>query len=155
MDIPEFLTMAAELEMLTSRLYESLAGLSSDGVLANRLKSLANDELNHANILHTGRKYYQEMPDVFAGITVEDDEIWAGIKEAKRFQALLIPGCSLLDGLTKMLQFERRFEKIHVETSIKITEPSLKQLFVSLTRGDTSHIATLEELIESFSAETE
>jgi len=154
-DIPELLLKASDLETLASKLYESLAGLSSEPDLRKWLKSLANEELNHANILNTGKKYYQEMPDVFAGTTMDDDELWAGIEEAKRFQALLIPGFSLLRGLKKMLEFESRFEKIHLGTSVKITEPSLKKLFVNLTKGDQSHIIILKNLIESLGAETE
>jgi rubrerythrin len=151
MDIPDFLIMATELETHASKLYASLAGLSSDPDLAKRLKSLANEELNHANILNTGKRYYQEMPDVFSGIRMRDDEIWTGIEEAKSFQALLTPGYSLLDGLKKMLRFEERFEKIHLGTSVEITEPSFKNLFVRLTKGDQSHIQVLKELIDSFS----
>jgi rubrerythrin len=148
-DIPEFLIMATELEAQASKIYESLARLFSDPAVAKRLKSLASEELNHANILNTGKRYYQEMPDVFSGIRMRDDEIWTGIEEAKNFQALLTPGHSLLDGLKKMLEFENRFERIHLGTSVEITEPSLKNLFVRLTKGDQSHFQVLKGLIGS------
>jgi rubrerythrin len=148
-DIPDFLIMAAELETLASKLYESLAGLSPGTDLARQLKSLANDEVNHANILYMGKKYYEEMPDVFSGKKIDDDELWAGIEEAKRFQALIILGFSLPAGLKKMLHFERRFEKIHLDASVKVTEDSLKKLFIDLMKGDQSHLAILKNLIES------
>ena len=150
MDIPEFLLMATELEKHASKLYESLATLSSDPALAKRLKSLANEEMNHASILSMGMNYYKGMPDAFSGTRMDDEELWAGIEEAKRFQAILVPGFNLLDGLHKMLEFEKRFEKVHLDTSVKVVEPSLRKLFLDLMRGDQSHILILKELINSF-----
>jgi rubrerythrin len=154
MDIPDFLIMAAELEKQASKIYEALAGLSSDSTLAKRLKTLAIEEINHASILSMGLNYYKQMPDAFQGIRVDDDELWAGLEEAKRFLALLVPGFSLLDGLKRMLDFEKRFEKVHLDTSTKVTEPSLRKLFLDLMRGDQSHILALTELIKSSGGNT-
>jgi len=153
MDIPEFLITARELEKVASILYESLAGISSDLDIAKRLKSLSNEEINHANILNTGLNYYEQMPDVFVGTKVDDEELWTEIEEAKRFHVLLVPGFNLLEGLQKMLEFEKHFEKVHLDTSVKIMEPSLRKLFLDLMKGDQSHIRVLTELIESFSNE--
>jgi len=149
MNIPDFLTAGAELELVASKLYGTLSNLSSDPGLAKQLRSLANDETNHANIIRRGKRYHEEMPDVFSRILVEDDEVQKGIEEGNSFHALLVPGYSLLDALKKMLEFERRFEKVHIAASVEITDPSLKRLFMGLTKSDKSHIATLSKLIES------
>jgi rubrerythrin len=149
-DIPEFLLMARELEKLASVLYESLATISQDPDIAKRLKSLSNEEINHANILIMGREYYEKMPDAFLGAKIDEEELWTEMEEAKRFQALLAPGSNLLEGLQRMLELEKRFEKVHLDTSVKVTEPSLRKLFLDLMKGDLSHIHVLTEMIESF-----
>jgi len=148
--IPEFLLMATELEKYASKLYDSLAVLSSDSALAKRLKTLANEEMNHASILSMGMNYYKGMPDAFLGTRVDDEELWTEIEEANRFQALLVPGFNLLEGLKKMLELEKRFENVHLDTSVKVMEPSLRKLFLDLMKGDQSHILVLRELINSF-----
>jgi len=89
------------------------------------------------------------MPDVFIGTRLDDEELWTEIEEAKRFHVLIVPGFNLLDGLEKMLELERRFERVHLDTSVKVTEPSLKKLFLDLMKGDQAHILVLTELINS------
>jgi len=148
-DIPEFLIKARELEKLASILYESLAAVSSDPDIAKRLKSLSNEEINHANVLNAGLNYYEQMPDVFTGPSVDDEELWTEIDEAKRFHVLIVPGFKLLEGLQKMLELEKHFEKVHADTSVRVTEPSLRKLFMDLMKGDQSHILVLKELIKS------
>jgi rubrerythrin len=81
MNIPDFLAAAAELEMVASKLYETLAGLSPDMSLTRSLRALSNDEVNHANAITAGRIYHQEMPDIFGRIKVGDDEIQKGIED--------------------------------------------------------------------------
>lgn len=151
MDISKFLDLAVDLETQISMLYNTLAERSGDPPIATRLKTLGNEELNHANILRRGKRYYEELPDLFTGITMDDDETGAGLAEAKIFHASLSHGkIPLIDGLKKMLAFEQRFERIHMGVSVKITEPSLKMLFATLTNGDQSHILVLKGLIDSF-----
>jgi len=151
MDIPKFLDLGVEFETQISKLYETIAELSGDPPIATRLKTLANEEVNHANVLRRGKTYYDEMPDAFSGITMDDNDAREGFEEAKMFHASFGHGkAPLLECLKKMLEFEKRFEKIHLDTSMKVTEPSLKKLFVDLMRGDQSHILVLKGLIESF-----
>ena len=152
MDIPKFLDLAVDLETQISMLYNTIAERSGDPPIATRLKTLANEELNHANVLRRGKRYYEELPDLFTGFTMDDDEAGAGLAEAKIFHASLSHGkIPLIDGLKKMLEFEEKFERIHMGASVKITEPSLKKLFTTLTKSDQSHVLVLKGLIESFS----
>lgn len=151
MDISKFLDLAVNLETQISKLYETIAERSGDPPIAARLKTLANEEINHANVIRIGKKYYEEYPDLFSGITMDENEAGVGLEEAKRFHASLSHGkIPLIDGLKKMLEFEEKFERIHMEASVKITEPSLRKLFVNLMGGDQSHILVLKGLIESF-----
>jgi rubrerythrin len=149
LNIPDFLTAAAELEMAAAMIYETMADLSPEVGIARHLRALANDETRHADAITMGKRYQQEMSDAFGRTKMEDKEILKGIEDGNAFRASLTPGYALTDGLKKMLKFERRFEKIHIAASIEITNPSLKRLFETLTKGDKSHIATLNKLLDS------
>lgn len=151
MDVPRFLDLAVELEAQISELYEQIAELSGDPAVAARLKAIASEELNHANVIRAGNRYYDELPNIFTEVTMDETETWAGIEEIKVFRETLSQGqAPIVHRLKKLLEFERRFERIHLASSVKITEPSLKQLFAALTRGDQSHILVLTALIESY-----
>jgi len=150
MDIPKFLDLAVELETQISLLYDTIAKRSGDPPIATRLIALANEEHNHANVLRRGMKYYKELPGLFTGFAMDANEAEVGLLEARIFCASLGQGkIPLIDGLKKMLELEKRFERIHMGASVTITEPSLKKLFATLTKGDQSHILVLQGLIES------
>jgi rubrerythrin len=150
MEILKFLDLAVDLETQISLLYNTIAERSGDPPIATRLKALANEELNHANVLQTGKRYYKDLPNLFAGLNMESGEAEAGLLKARILHASLDQGrVPLIDGLKKLLELEKRFEKIHLATSAIITEPSLKKLFAALSNGDQSHILVLQGLIES------
>ena len=149
LNVPEFLTAAAELEMVAAMLYETMAELSPDSGMVRHLRALADDEARHANAITIGKRDHQEMSDAFGRIDLEDGELQRLIMDGNAFRASLKPGFILTEGLKKMLKIERRFEKIHIAASIEITNPALKRLFETLTKNDRSHIATLNNLLES------
>jgi rubrerythrin len=151
MDIPKFLDLALELETLISELYTTIAELSGDPPIARKLKTLAGEEINHANAIRRGKSYYEEYPNLFTGLTMDETELAMGLEEARIFRAALVQGkVPLLDGLKKLLALEQRFERIHVGASVKFTEPSLNKLFENLTKSDQSHVLVLKGLIESY-----
>jgi len=150
MNIPNFLNLATELETEISRLYEQIADASGDPPIGARLKSIANEEINHANTIRSGLKYFEGLPDLFAGATMDESELRTGLEEIRRFRRSLASGkVRLLDNLQKLLEFEKRYERVHIGASMKITDPGLKQLFAGLAKGDQSHIENLKILIES------
>ncbi len=151
MDIPKFLDRGEELETIASKLYEGLAGLTTDPTIGRQLQSLAAEELNHARIIRTGKVYYTEMPDLFTGLTLDDAEVLAVIGEARSAYAALAPGDRFLDRLKQMLVLERHFERIHIAASTKISEPSLHKLLADMSKGDRSHIVILTRLVEMLS----
>jgi rubrerythrin len=151
MDIVEFLDTAIDLETQISELYNTIAERSGDPPIASRLKVIANEELNHANVLRRGKQYYEELPEYFPGFMIDADDAGKGLGEIKEYQASLGDGrILLLEGLKKILDFEKRFERIHLTASMAIREPSLRKLFVNLMGADHSHILVLQGLIESF-----
>lgn len=154
MDIRKFLDLAQELETEIFKLYEAVGERSGDPPTAARLKALASDEMNHANVIRRGKVYFDEYPDMFAGIAIDENEAAIGLGQVRALLASVSQGTvPLLEGLRKLLELEKRFERVHVGASVKITEPSLKKLFTSLTQADQSHIQTLTSLIESAGGE--
>jgi rubrerythrin len=151
MDMPKFLDLAVKLETEISKLYRTIAERSGDAPIAARLYALANEEVNHANVLRRGRQYYDELPEFFPGFTMDTDDAEKGLEEIKEYQASLGKGkIPLLERIRKILEFEKRLERIHLTTSMAIREPSLRKLFVDLMGGDHSHVLVLQGLIESF-----
>ena len=150
MDIPRFLDLAEELETQISKLYARVADSSGDPPIAARLKALAGEELNHANAIRRGKRYIEEMPDEFSGPTMSHADARAGLEEIMAFQsALKAVNLPLGDQLRKLLDLEKRFEKIHIGVLVKIKDPSLKRLFNMLSKGDQSHMLILLGLIDS------
>jgi rubrerythrin len=155
MNIPDFIDLATDIEVNVSGLYNAVAANTSDRPIAQQLEQLADEELKHANILRTGKSYYQSMPDLFTGLTMDESEAREGLKGTEALQTLFSQKrTSLLTQLQSMLEFERRFERIHMGASVKIENESMKQLFVGLSRGDHSHITLLKALIDMLQERT-
>jgi rubrerythrin len=150
LDIAKFLDFGAELEMRVSKVYEKLSGLAGDESLSKRLISLSREEINHANILRTGKNYLGEMPDLFVGVRLKDEEMQKGLKDAGALLAEFDTGLSFREGLNRILQLETEFERIHLGASVEVREPSLISLFQALTKGDQNHIRILLETIAAF-----
>jgi bacterioferritin (cytochrome b1) len=104
MDISKFLDLADELELEISKLYQLIADDSGDQPIASRLRAVANEEVNHANTIRRGKSYYEEHPDLFSGLKMDENELRAGLDEIHIFRTTLgqakVP---LVDRLKKLL----------------------------------------------------
>lgn len=150
MGVLRFFDLAVDLEVGISDLYKTIADHSGDEPTAARLRTLAKEEINHANAIRRGKRYIEEMPDEFSGPTMSAAELRKGIEEISAFQRALEKGSlQLSDQLRKMLDLEKRFEKIHMGALVTIKDPILKRLFVKLSKDDQSHMLILLGLIES------
>ena len=151
MDIPKFLDLAVELELQISALYTALADLSNDPPVARRMNLPAKEELKHAAILRSGKQYYDAMPDLFVGIALEESELVNGVREIKSYiLSLKKRNVLFVNNLKKLLELERKFERIHLGASVQVKDPTLKGLFINLSNGDNIHIGTLKVLIDSY-----
>jgi hypothetical protein len=150
-DIPSFLDLGIELETEISKAYRGLAWLPAHPALTKRLRSLANDELNHANMLRIGKNYHKEMPDLFAGIKLNEEDVRAAIGEAQAIRDSSSAGQPLLNSLKRVLELEKAFERIHLASSVKINEPSLQKLFAGLAKADQDQVAIVQGMIRSLS----
>lgn len=147
MEISLFLELATELEMRISKVYEKMSGIADNDPLAGRLLSMSYEEINHANVLRRGKDYLKEMPDVLCKVRVQEDELKKGLDGCETLIAELNAGLNFRDGLTRLLEFERRFEHIHLNAALEVGEPSLTDLFQALMAGDQNHIRAVSEII--------
>jgi hypothetical protein len=147
MEISRFLELGIEIEMKISRIYSELALLAENEELAEKLRSISDEEINHANSLRMGKKFHIEMPDLFAGINLADEEITLGVQEAGILLDSLGQGIGFVEGIKKILDLEKRFEHVHMAASVTINEPSLKHLFQGLTKGDQDHIRIVSKIL--------
>jgi hypothetical protein len=81
---------------------------------------------------------------------MDESELKTGLEEVRRFRRSLGSGrIRLFDSLRGLLEFEKKYERIHIGISVKVTDPGLKKLFAGLAKGDQSHVAVLKALIDS------
>jgi rubrerythrin len=149
MHILDFLDLAGELETTVGSAYEMLAALAPPGPLRETLRRLAREEANHAAVIRTGKNYALRMPDVFGTEKLPAVEVRAGLNWAKSLVNYLDPSADLKQGLTLMRDLEKRFEPVHLASSVEIMDASMKKLFEDLSRDDRSHLEVLGELISS------
>jgi rubrerythrin len=147
MNIEKFMDISSELEDRISEVYEKTAALTNDESAAKTLRKISREELNHSNALKMGKRYLKEMPDLFLNTKMDEEEIRCGLEEILALEAKLAGNLLFLPGLKCLLSLETRFEHIHIGVSVVMADPSLKDLFQSLTNGDQNHIATLSSMI--------
>ena len=146
---PGFIDLAEAIELRISSLYELAAGNATDPPIATQRIKLAHDERNHANILRTGKVYYKSMPDLFAGLMMDEAEAREALKEAEKHLVQFRENAlSIFNQLKVMLDYEKRFERIQMGASVKINDEKLKELFSGLRKGDQTHIVVLGTLID-------
>jgi rubrerythrin len=147
MNLDDFLDLGIQLEETFCACYESLSRISSDEDLAWRLNKIAQEEKNHARILASGKEYIKMIPDAFGCKLMTASEIHRGLKLAETLLQRIRRTSSLDEGLKELLELEGRFEKVHLDTSIEIRDPSLKKLFQDLSQEDKTHTQSLQEII--------
>ena len=147
MEIATFLDLARELELKISELYRLASQSAIGGPLSSRLADISTEETNHANVLRVGKNYLIAAPDLFVGVSLNGGDIQDGLKQAETLSIELKEGLALREGLKRLLGLEKRFERIHLATSLELSDPSLKKLFSSLSTGDQNHIHLLTEMI--------
>jgi rubrerythrin len=149
MKMSEFLDLGIRLEETISACYEGLCRLSSDQALSWRLKKIAQEEKNHAQILESGKKYARMVPAAFGKEMMTAAEIKTGLRLASGLLKKIQKKSDLQASLKTLLKLEKRFEKVHLDTSIEIRDESLKKLFLNLSQEDKTHTQSLEEIISA------
>ena len=148
MEILDLIDAEIKIEYRIGALYgraADKAGLSNPGFVA-QLETLAGEEIGHANVLRMGRDFVVEMPDLFSsGIDV--GELQGRLQDAERTLGELWTENDLKALLTRLLELEKQFERLHLTQSVLIKDESLKSLFVTLSKGDSGHIDALSGIL--------
>jgi rubrerythrin len=149
MDILSFIDLAIKTENTISCLYETAAKAAavSSPELVPQLKTLAHEEIGHANVLRMGRNYAAAMPDLFSQKKIDVGDAQRGFEDSQRDMISVPSGNNLKSLLAFLLDMEERFERLHLAVSVSIADDSLKSFFVTLSKGDHTHIAILSEMI--------
>jgi rubrerythrin len=148
MKLMAMLDEAIKLEEKIYACYEALKRLSQNG-LADELKALAREEKSHISVLKTGKNFIFRAPEAFGAELVTDIEVRAGLKAAIGLQAELEERkLDLTEGLKRLSELEKRFEKVHGTTAVEIDDFSLRKLFEALARADAEHRQRLGRLID-------
>jgi rubrerythrin len=138
---------AIAVEEKFSSCYEHLSHVAEDGQSAE-LRILAREEKNHASVLKTGKNFVFRAPDLFGQEKTSDLEIRLGLKTAQDLQADLMAGkADFRQGLRRIHDLERKFERVHMSTASEIKDFSLKKLFEALARADAEHRQRLERMM--------
>jgi rubrerythrin len=125
-----------------------MSQLTSDEALSKKLKRLAQDEREHMNIVRAGKNYVLEAPDLFGQETISEAELIEGINSAVTLtDDTISKRITLNEALKRLYELEKKFEQVHMNTITKVKDPSLKQLFDALTKGDKVHREELETII--------
>jgi len=138
---------AIELERLIASCYEILSGISENSI-SEELKKLSREEKSHISVLKTGKNYVFRAPDAFGDERVSDIEIRLGQKvAADLFDDLEAGKTNFRQGLKRLYDLEKKFERVHMNTAVEFKDPSLKKLFETLALADAEHRKRLERLI--------
>ena len=147
MKLAAMLDDAIGLEEKILACYRALSRLTGDGISAE-LKALAQEEKSHISVLKTGKNFIFRTPEVFGREAISDAEIRTGLKAAGDLEAdLEASRVGFVDGARRLSELERKFEKVHFNTSVEIHDFSLKKLFEALARADAEHRQRLDRLL--------
>ena len=149
MEVLSFIDMGIKVENAISGLYESAAAAAAVSApdLVSELKARAREEIGHANALKMARNYAAAMPDLFSVRSIDVSDIGSGLEESAGAMVSIPSGTCLKPLLEFLLDMEKRFERLHLSASVAIKDDSLKSLFLSLSKGDCDHIASLTKIL--------
>jgi hypothetical protein len=147
MNLVAMLDEAIELEEKIHACYEALSRLSPDGI-TDELTALAREEKSHISVLKTGKNFVFRAPEAFGGELITDIEIRTGLRAAGELQTdLKADKLDLPTGVKRLSDLEKRYEKVHLNTAVEISDFSLRKLFEALARADAEHRQRLDRLL--------
>jgi rubrerythrin len=143
------LNRAILLEQKFAECYEQMSEIVFDKYVSDQLKILAQEEISHVNLLKTGLSFAIKEPDLFEGTKISPIEIDRGIKMLIGLkESLNNKDIGIMESILKIYDLEMIFEEVHLNKIADFEEPSMKELFEALSKGDRSHRQRLEKLAE-------
>ena len=119
-----------------------------DKYVSDQLKILSQEEISHVNLIKTGLNFAKKDPTLFKETNISSMEIDRGIKMLIRLrESLENRDIDIMQSLHKIYDLEMVFEEVHLNKIADFEEPSMKQLFEALSKGDRAHRQSLEKLV--------
>jgi len=151
MHVNEVLDLAERMEEGLSECYGSLAKLAKSDELRRGLERLAQEEIDHRNIIRTGRNYLFQAPEAFAQPAMRAEDLQEGLDRCRGLlERLEREKTTLNSALGDVFRLESIYEKVHLSTCLEINDEGLRKLFQALSQGDAEHRRSLEELVARF-----
>ena len=149
MSVVMTLNRAILLEQKFAECYEKMSEIVFDKDVSDQLKLLSQEEIAHVNLLKTGLNFAKKETSLFEDTTISSIEIDRGIKLLIRLkESLQNKDIDVMDGIHRIYDLEMVFEEVHLNKIAEFEEPSMKQLFDVLSKGDRSHRQRLEQLVD-------
>jgi rubrerythrin len=143
------LNRAILLEQKFSECYHKMSEIVIDKYVADQLMILSQEEISHANLLKTGLNFAKKEADLFKDTKISSVEIDRGIKLLHRLkESLKNKKIDVMEGIHKIYDLEMIFEDVHLNKISDFEEPTMKELFEALSKGDRAHRKRLEKLAE-------
>jgi rubrerythrin len=154
MFINEVLDLAEELESGLSTCYRKLAELTRDEDISERLQRLAEEEINHRDLIKTGKSYLIQAPEVFRDVRMPADELREGLEQCESLAGRLEKASMDFPvGLEALAVLESTAERAHLSVLLELSDPELERLFQALAQGDAGHRLRLERLLSDLGLE--
>jgi rubrerythrin len=147
MNLREFLDTAIRLEQAVAGCHQSLAEIVPDPESGEELRRMAHEETQHVSALRLGRDYVSKMPDLFGRQIVPCEALQEGLDGAEALLKDILTGHGWRAHLLQLRELERKFESVHIDTSVEVRDPSLQRLFENLCREDRAHIEVLDGIL--------
>jgi rubrerythrin len=148
MSVVLILNRAILLEQKFAECYQKMSEIALDYFLTGELKILSKEEIAHVNLLKTGLSFAKQEPELFQDIKISSMEIDRGIILLNGLvDSLANKELDIAEAMNKIYDLEMVFEEVHMNKVAEFEEPSMKQLFEALSKGDRAHRARLERIV--------
>jgi rubrerythrin len=128
------------LEKKMSECYKEISQICQDEDISKEFMTLSKEEIDHMNVLATGKNYLSHAPDIFklkpgrevglSPIQSKIDKLINDVHEKK---------IGLMEAINGAADLERILEQSHLDRIAEVKDASLKKLFESLSLGDKEH----------------
>jgi len=149
MNIQESIDLAIKMEGKMSKCYEELSQFCSDESISKELMELAKEEIDHMNLLITGKNYVSEAPEIFELKSDREVEMKEGLNRViNLINKIKNKKVNLTEAINDTFELEKLFEQLHLKTIVEVKDSSLKNLFEALSQGDKEHKKRLIEILK-------
>jgi rubrerythrin len=150
MKINEAFDTMVQLEKDMSECYKEISRICYDEAVSKELMTLSKEEIDHMNLLATGKNYLNEAPDIFKLKSGRIAELsFMQNNMTKLINDIRDKRKSLIEAINDAAELERILEQFHVNRIAEVKDASLKKLFETLSLGDKEHKKRLFRVMKS------